>query len=190
MKIREGNTKRNRTLRALAVDDKEAELRRKISNWKGNLQRIFMPGLRHSRETAEADVDMDADVDADCEVWDIQLRLPSSLSVQERGSSCDAELVQKEIRLRIAQADDALAELRRVLRSIQTLERHQRTQTAGAGVAANTRMHSLMAKHRLRRDRIADRYRAARAALFRLQPSGGTWSARMNDLKPEHVRPL
>ncbi len=68
VEIREGNTKRNHTLQALAVDDKEAELCCKISNWKGNLQHIFMPGLQHSWETAERDVNMDTNVNADCEV--------------------------------------------------------------------------------------------------------------------------
>lgn len=197
LKTRLGSTKQNRTVRALAIDDKEAELRRKIAQWK-KIQEVYMPGLRRPQPAATSqqegshpdsvDADANADANNDVEVWDIKLQLPSSLAMTRRAAVCDANLVAKEIRLRVAQADDALEDLRRVLRTITTLERHQHTQTAGSGVAANTRMLSMITKHRHRRDRIAARYRAARLALQSLQP-GGSWTVRLKELKKEHVRP-
>lgn len=68
---------------------------------------------------------------------------------------------------------------------------HQSTQTAGAGAAANTQMLTLIAKQRAKVDRLPERYRAARAALLKLDPTGelGEWRECIQVLKPEHVKP-
>lgn len=182
-----------RTLRGLDVEDKAAELRRKITQWKRDIQPVYMPGLNgNGADRSSSESDSESDVgDEDCEVWDLRLHLPSEFDAEKRDRLCTAGLADKEFRLREAQADDSLDELRRALRSVSTLTRHQRTQTAGAGVAANTRMLTLIAKHKAKVDRLADRYRVARVALLNLDPDGlrGGWKNRLQELKPEHVRP-
>ncbi|KLO06045.1 hypothetical protein SCHPADRAFT_806026, partial [Schizopora paradoxa] len=173
------------TTRALGVEDKELELKRKIVQWIRQVQPVYMPGLRNNADDADSETDDDA---FGCDVWDIELRLPSSLSPADRARFCVPGLVEKETRLRIAQADDALVDLRRTIRTISTLRAHHSTQTSGTGVAANTRMQSLIARHKRKEGRVADRYRAAREALLSLDPAGN-WTQRLLELEHEDCRP-
>ncbi len=165
LKARPAITKKDkRTARGLDVEDKEAELRRKIVQWTHHVQPVYMPGLNGGDAGSESDVE---DVGAeDCEVWDMRLHLPSEFASEQRHRVCAPGLADKELRLRVAQADDSLDDLRKTLRTVSTLTRHQRTHTAGAGVAANTRMLTLIAKHKAKVLRIADRYPAQPARLF------------------------
>ncbi len=174
--------------RSLSVEDKGAELYRKIVQWKRVVQPIYMPGLRVSSDDGEEDTVNQSAEDGVLNVCEINLNLPSSLSIDQQMSACVPGLLEKEHCLRLAQAEDSLVELRRALRTQSTLHRHQRTQTAGAGVAANTRMQSLIAKHKLKEVRLAEWYRAARDALLSLDPEGD-WKTRLQDLCPQDVRP-
>ncbi len=189
-KTRAPSKKDKRTTRGLDIEDKEAELRRKIMHWKRDVQPVYMPNLRRRDSPSESELDYDVGPE-DCDVWDIRLHLPSEFAAETRDRLCAPGLADKEFRLRLAQADDSLEDLRRALRSVSTLTRHQSTHTAGAGVAANTRMLTLIAKHKAKVGRLADRYRAARAALLKLDPDGrrGGWKDRLKELKPEHVKP-
>ncbi|KLO04000.1 hypothetical protein SCHPADRAFT_948091 [Schizopora paradoxa] len=193
LKLKSGG-KSNRTTRSVAADDKESELRRKIVMWRKQLQTVYMPGLKSAETNSgegggEGDDESDsgADVD-DIEVWDMDLRLPSSLPALERNDACVPGLVEKERRLRLAQLDDALEELKRGLRTIRNLKLHRTAHTAGAGVAANTRMQSLIAKHDMKVKRTADRYRATRLALLSLD-SSKNWQERLQVLSPGDVSP-
>ncbi|KLO04935.1 hypothetical protein SCHPADRAFT_840007, partial [Schizopora paradoxa] len=182
----------SQTTRSLGLADRELELKRKIIKWIRRVQPVYMPGFRpDTREAAAEDSDSGSESDDDsfgCRVWEIELRLPSSLSVPDRTRYCVPGLVDKEHRLRLAQAEDALVELRRAIRTVTALELHKSRQTAGTGVAANTRMLSLIARHKRKRSRVADRYRAAREALLTLEPDGA-WQARLLQLNEEHIRP-
>jgi hypothetical protein len=80
------------------------------------------------------------------------------------------DLVEKEKRMRIAQADDALVELRRLLRISMGLSQYKYSQ-AGFGQRANTRTRSLIQRYWAKVNRCADRYRAARSALVELDPT-------------------
>lgn len=139
------------------------------------------------------DTESDAGGDHAGEVWEVPLCLPSSLTTEQRRSYCTPGLEEKERRLRIAQADDALDELRRVLRAVLALDTHRNRHTAGAGVAANTRMQSLLSKHRAKQRRIAERYRAARGALCLLDPEGAIaedgWGRRLQVLDDPDIKP-
>ncbi|KLO14505.1 hypothetical protein SCHPADRAFT_826309, partial [Schizopora paradoxa] len=177
------------TTRALGLEDKELELKRKIVQWIRQVQPVYMPNLRATEQNTGDESDSDNGDDAfGCSVWDIELRLPSSLSPADRTRYCVAGLIEKETRLRLTQADDALVDLRRTIRTVTTLREHRTTQTSGTGVAANTRMQSLIARHKRKEGRIAERYRAARKALLSLDPEG-SWTARLLELKPEDCRP-
>lgn len=161
------------TTRSLVVEDKEGELRRKILQWKRDVQPTYMPHMpgRAIDEDNESDAGDELDELAG-DVWDIPLCLPSSFTAEQRYEYCASGLEEKERRLRFAQAEDALDELRRVLRAVLALDRHRSTQTAGSGVAANTRMQSLLSRHRAKQHRIAERYRHARAMLVKLDSVG------------------
>jgi len=75
--------------------------------------------------------------------------------------------------MRIAQADDALAELRKLLRITMGLWSYKNTQI-GPSQHASTRARSMIGRFRDKINRAADRYRAAYSALKELDP-GGDW---------------
>jgi hypothetical protein len=114
------------------------------------------------------------------------LYLPSSLSAAFQ-CVLPGGLVVKETRMRIAQADDALAELRRLLRITMSLRNYQHTQL-GPSQHAATRARSIINRFREKVNRCVERYHAAYSALTALNP-GGEWVCYLQELKPEDVKP-
>ncbi|KAH7924727.1 hypothetical protein BV22DRAFT_1129623 [Leucogyrophana mollusca] len=110
----------------------------------------------------------------------IPLHLPSSMSPSLWSTACVPGLVEKEKRLRLAQAHDALTELRRLLQILATLRCYKKKQISGPGQRANTRARALITLFGDKTEHCADRYRAACSALLVLDPEGD-W---VTDLKP------
>jgi hypothetical protein len=104
--------------------------------------------------------------DADIEVWAMPLRIPSSCP-----SEASSDLVEIEIALRKAQADDALFNLRHLLRYRFRMLTFKRRQVDGTGNAPQTRARGVLDSYRRRIDETADTYRAARCALMALATS-------------------
>jgi hypothetical protein len=121
---------------------------------------------------------------------DVPLFLPSSLSPNLQNTPEISKTLVHEIRLRIAQADDALADIRHHLRIIAGLWQFKKVNISGTGNRPNTRMRSLFNRfnHRMRQSVL--RYRAARSALLaaKLPVEGQHWEDRLNDLKDSDVR--
>lgn len=111
----------------------------------------------------------------------IALHLPSALPPHIRNISSVKTFAEKERKLREAQADSALTDIRRQRRILSGLYLFKKLNVSGPGIKANTRMHSLFKRFNHKTLRCAERYRAAREALVALDPSG-KWS--------EHLRPL
>lgn len=112
----------------------------------------------------------------------IKLFLPSQCPHQPPLST----LREKETRLRLAQAEDALHELKRLLRIIDGLWQHKFTQI-GFGQGPNTRLRSQITRFKAKVSRTADRYRMARAALLELDPQG-TWISQLKPLNATDLR--
>ncbi|KAH8105040.1 hypothetical protein DFH11DRAFT_1518992 [Phellopilus nigrolimitatus] len=180
------------TTRILAVENKDSTLRRKIVMWQ-NIQRLYMPGITPAqlpvRTTVDAPDDISESVPPSVSAVDIPLNLPSSLSADIRHSVCVPNLAEKELRLRVAQAEDALSSLRRHLRIGVTVFDFKSMQTAGTGTKPNTRMRSLITKYKVKTDRAADRYRTARLAVLSLDPDNEEWRIRLPVLNTTDVRP-
>jgi len=120
---------------------------------------------------------------------DVPLFLPSSLSANLQSSSGFSKTMNHEILLRIAQADDALADIRHHLRIISGLWQFKKVNISGTGNQPNTRMRSLFNRfnHRMRQSVL--RYRAARSALLAANlGEGQNWEDRLKDLKDSDVR--
>ena len=115
----------------------------------------------------------------------IHLHLPSSLPVNLRQSITD--VCERERRLREAQADDSLAEIRRQRRIIKGLWQFKKLNVAGMGNKPNTRMRTLYNRFNNKTQRCAERYRAARRALLALDPNG-LWCARLRHLNADDIR--
>lgn len=115
------------------------------------------------------------------------LHFPSSLPLHLRTTHDLDAILEKEKRLRLAQADDALAEIRRQRRIITGLWQFKKLNVAGMGNKPNTRMRSLYNRFNNKTLRCAERYRAAYAALLKLDPLG-TWRERLQFLHAKDIR--
>jgi hypothetical protein len=119
---------------------------------------------------------------------DIPLFLPSSLSSNFQSAPGFMKTLARETQLRIAQADDALADIRHHLRIISGLWLFKKVNISGTGNRLNTRMRSLFNRfhHRMRQSVL--RYRAARSALLAANLDRQHWEDRLMDLKDSDVR--
>jgi hypothetical protein len=141
------------------------------------VQTFYMPAISalHAKEFVEDGETPNAE--------DTPLYLPSGCI---KLTAVTGELVALETRLRLAQIEDALVELRRLLRISSGLWQYKRTQVEPSQ-RAGTRMRSLITRFKGKIDRCARRYCAARAALAGLDP-GGNWSKQFHELRAEHVK--
>lgn len=119
---------------------------------------------------------------------DVPLFLPSSLSPNQQNTPGFSKTLAHEIQLRIAQADDALADIRHHLRLISGLWQFKKVNISGTGNHPNTRMRSLFNRfnHRMRQSVL--RYHAARSSLLAANLGGQHWEDRLKDLKDSDVR--
>lgn len=117
----------------------------------------------------------------------IPLHLPSSLPQRHKQLPELASVLENERRLRIAQADDALAEIRRQRRIISGLWQFKKLNVDGTGNRTCTRMRALYNRFSLRTRRHAECYRAARSSLLLLDPDGD-WQLRLRDLRDKDIR--
>ena len=113
------------------------------------------------------------------------LRLPSILPASLQ-NSCSLKLVQIELRFRLAQAEDSLSELRRLLRITMGL-RDYKAKQIGQSQRAGTCARNLINHFEDKISRCAERYRAAHNALLALD-SVGEWKTHLRQLKKEDIR--
>jgi hypothetical protein len=115
------------------------------------------------------------------EAENVRLYLPSSLPPHIRNQAELRDICDKERRLREAQADDALAHIRRLRRVIQGMWQFKKFSISGTGNRPNTRMLSTYHSLANNIQKYAHVYRSAYAALQVLDPSG-KWSHRLRPL--------
>ena len=168
------------TLQKIDLQQKRNVLQHRIAAWQ-LVQAIYMPSTITSSEN---DTDSgDSTNDTPCVPEKISLRLPSAVPHSQRLNN---SLPDKERRLRLAQAEDALNELKRLLRVTMGLWNYKFTQL-GPSQRAGTRARSMITRFRNKVNRCADRYRAARCALLVLDPNG-SWTSRLRELNAGDVR--
>ncbi|KAH9911104.1 uncharacterized protein BXZ73DRAFT_82990 [Epithele typhae] len=90
-------------------------------------------------------------------------------------------------RLRLAQADDALDDIRRYRRIITGIKEFNRLNISGTGQRTTGKVRSVYSTFQSKIDRAAERYRAARTALLALDHTGG-WQERLKELRGEDIR--
>lgn len=115
------------------------------------------------------------------------LFFPSSLPASIRTLPELKETHEAERRLREPQADDALADVRRLRRIITGLWLFKKIHVSGTGNRPNTRMLDMYNRLYVKLQRAANRYRTAYSALLVLDPKG-SWRERLKELKPEDIR--
>ena len=117
----------------------------------------------------------------------IALWLPSALPPAWLQGGLAQGLGAKEIRLRIAQADDSLEDICRLRRVLTGIAEFKRLNVSGSGQKANTRIRTLYDKFQLKINCAAERYRAARLALESLDPNS-EWTTRLKVLNAADIR--
>jgi hypothetical protein len=146
------------------------------------IQKVYIPGLAHLLENSD-----DSGLNARPELF--KLMLPSQLSADNRDSWCLPAVSTLEARFRYAQADDALAEIRRLKRLYQ-------------GLSDQTKKHITTTQHTMPRgkgtferyktqiSKFAAVYRHARRSLIALDPAGDLtqWTPRFLELKDSDIR--
>ncbi|KIK42376.1 hypothetical protein CY34DRAFT_83691, partial [Suillus luteus UH-Slu-Lm8-n1] len=145
-------------------------LRRKVDAWK-QVQLLYTPAAQLLASRMET-------VDNPDSPEDTKLFLPSSLTAQ----TCSTHLLTIEWELRIAQAGDALNEIRRNLRLRDYMYSFKRNWIRGQ--RANTRAQNALSRVEARTAAAAEKYRAAHAALSALAPVLGKvgWNVRFRSL--------
>ena len=101
-------------------------------------------------------------------------------------SPCSFNLANIELRFRLAQAEDSVGELRRLLRVTMGLQDYKAKQI-GPSQRAGTRARTLIARFWDKVSRCVDRYKAAYSALLSLEPEG-EWRSRLRPLTDKDVR--
>ncbi|KAG6809103.1 hypothetical protein H0H92_001589 [Tricholoma furcatifolium] len=177
--------KATKTPKQLAdIQLKRTALQTRILHWR-QAQMIYMPFVIALLASADGlTVPNDSDSLA-LQPEELPLHLPSSLSPKLRETI--PSLAKKEERLRLAQADDSLAEIRRHRRILTGLYQFKKFNVSGTGNRPNTRMYGLFKSFNTRIDRFAAKYRSSYQALSCLDPSG-PWKIRFQKLEPGDIR--
>jgi hypothetical protein len=168
------------------IQERINSLRSKIAAW-ASVQELYIPGTATLRAKAVADAPPDAPLPHPC---DLDLWLPSTLS---RRTECDQHLRQCEWDLRIAQAYDALGDIRDNLRLLTHLWKQK--QAFIRGQRPGTRARSIIDNANDKVSAGAAKYRANWVALGRLATyltdprlGGAPWLKVLKELKAEDVR--
>lgn len=141
-----------------------------------------MPGLSYLLDSAN-----DSGLDARPELF--KMLLPSQLSFDNRESWCLPGLPTLEARFRYAQANDALAEIRRLRRLFQGLLDQSKKHITSSQHTI-TRTKGTFERYKVCISRFAELYRHARCALIILDPMGEItrWTSRLLELKDADIK--
>src|SRR5271155_554189 len=164
------------------LEEKRQVLISRINKWR-EVQLSYIPGIGSLVANTTSKL-----LSAALTAEEISLFLPSSLSSNLQTTPGFAKSLAHEVQLRIAQANDALADIRHNLRTISGLWQFKKVNISGTGNRPNTRMRSLFNRfnHRMRQSVL--RYRAARSALLAATLERQHWEDRLKDLKDADVR--
>ncbi|KZP17621.1 hypothetical protein FIBSPDRAFT_957070 [Athelia psychrophila] len=169
------------TLQLAKMQEHKNGLYRKLKTWT-DIQQLYMPEVfvlraREERAGAESTREVPS--------HDITLHLPSSLPLRTPASQ---KLVEYEFRLRMAQAFEALEEIRRHLRLRTHMYRYKDRHIVGQ--RANTRSRNLLSRVQTKVDASATKYTRARNALATLASRTGAvgWDMQLQELSDEDIR--
>lgn len=149
-------------------------LAHRIDGWHST-QDVYMPMvslLLAGSAPADGDDGGDDEILTPFKAEEVKLYLPSSLSRHLAVGSAFNSLASKESHLRVAQAEDALAKIRRLRRILLAVVQFRELNVAGTGQVANTRMCHLYDKYQSNIVAATAWYHTAFAALQVLSPGG------------------
>ncbi|KAI0073201.1 hypothetical protein K474DRAFT_1722408 [Panus rudis PR-1116 ss-1] len=175
------------------IQQKRNTLYHRIQTWRNtqNIYMSFVPILRSETEpSAEDALEI---VPAE----ELRLYLPSSFQIYSNSTSGSPSLAYLELpyfkslmeierRLRIAQLNDTLDEIRRYRRLLTRVTQFKTMNVSGTGNKPNTRIRTLYGKYQGRINLAAKRYHMAYAAMQNLDPQG-EWSKQFQYLHDKDI---
>jgi hypothetical protein len=177
-------TKGKKTSKQLAdLEEKRSSLIRQIMTWRP-IQLAYTPHVASLLPLVQDDMTGGGHYS---NPESMPLYLPSSLPPEIRHRPELKDICEAEHRLREAQADDALADVRRLRRVIQGLWQFKKLNVSGTGNRHNTRMLNSFSRFDTKLQLAANRYRVAYTALMALDRDG-SWKERLKELKPSDLR--
>ncbi|KAI0038918.1 hypothetical protein FA95DRAFT_1504888, partial [Auriscalpium vulgare] len=182
---------RHNSTEKVALREKQAVLRHRIASWRP-IQQLYIPCISQLLSSSQDDTAGDAPAvnnasSASGHPENETLYLPSQLPLELRLTGCVSGLAEKELRLRLAQAEDSLYQVRRALRIRHTHVHFKRVHIAGPGQNANTRARTFITRLMEKVTRYAQRYRGAYSALLQLDPDGN-WKHKFRELRDSDLR--
>lgn len=169
------------TLQLAGFQERRIALRRRIEHFR-ELQAVYMPGLRQALPDPTV-LDDSSDILAEA----VSLYLPSQLSDRQRVLSCTSGISAAEGEIRLADASEALEDLRRHLRTRTYLNQWKVKNVSGQ--RPNTRARALQHQVDIKVHASKTQYRRARQALYALRGPGG-WENDLKELRDSDVRAL
>ncbi|TFY54862.1 hypothetical protein EVG20_g9538 [Dentipellis fragilis] len=147
------------TKKKVTLQDKRNALHHRIQAWR-QVQVLYMPIVTTllPKMTADESGPQEPPAQPDAEETSIpkpeyeKLWMPSDLNPSLWTTGIHPGLAQKELRLREAEAEDALHEIRRLIRIHLGLRHFKKTQVNGPGQKRNTRTREFIADFLLKRD--------------------------------------
>ena len=174
-------TKGKKTSKQLAeLEEKRSSLIRQFLIWKP----VLLAYVPHVASLLPLDAADGSGYYANPE--SMPLYFPSALPPEIRQCPELKEVRKAEQRLREAQANDALADVRRLRRIIQGLWQFKKLNVSGTGNRANTRMLDSYSRFQTKLQRAANHYHVAYTALMALDPNG-RWKEKLKELKPSDL---
>ncbi|KAG2139354.1 hypothetical protein DEU56DRAFT_912194 [Suillus clintonianus] len=165
------------------IQQKRTALLRRIQNWR-DMQQVYMPCVMPSQDRQSEDNNTDT---RSINAKDLCLHLPSSLPSPTVTLLSLTQLVSLEFRLRVAQADDSLEDVRCNRCITQSLYQFKKGNISGTGNKANTRSHTTMTCFVEKSLAATDHYEHARKALLALA-LGGNWQTQLCPLNRADIR--
>ncbi|OJT10121.1 hypothetical protein TRAPUB_13392 [Trametes pubescens] len=173
------------------VIERRNVLRRRIQHWV-EAQNVYMPSLTQLRirtltvihsldELDHGEVAPRATKNSTPYPEDTVLWLPSALPSSLRVGDLTTQLLGMELRLRLAQAEDSLTDIRRLRRIMKGISEFKCLNISGTGNKANTKARTLYTSFERKQKQSADRYRAAYRSLTSIDPTG-EWRSQFRQL--------
>ncbi|KAA1479478.1 hypothetical protein DENSPDRAFT_855406 [Dentipellis sp. KUC8613] len=185
-----GATDRATTKKKVTLQDKQNALHHRIQAWH-QVQRLYMPVVTtllpkatgdgsEGQETAQPSASVPSEETTLPKPEFKKLWMPSDLSPSQRVTGILPGLVDKELCLHEAEAEDALHEICRLIHIHLGLCHYKKKQVNGPSQKRNTRAREVISKFLAKRDRQFECYNAARGALDKLQSEpDAPWQARL-----------
>ena len=162
------------------LEERRNNLRRHLNNWM-EAQNSYIPMMSEDHATTSSTESPDATSTSDPPER-VPLRLPSTLPAS---ISCSFNLAQIELRFCLAQAEDSLSELCRLLRITMGL-RDYKSKQIEPSQHAGTRARNLINCFKNKVSHCVEHYRVAHGALLALDPRG-EWQRCLWKLEDEDI---